>query len=129
VGGAEPGGYTLDMTDHVKPSEQRGGTTAGPREAAEKGDWAAAAAGGGVVPAELGGSDAPPDDREGGPVGGALGETTGSDVPATSSGIDLAAGDSADAVTDGGAEPPAGVEPDLKDAAAMPRKVDLDSSV
>jgi hypothetical protein len=117
------------MTDHVKPSEQRGGTTAGPGEAAEKGDWAAAAAGGGVVPAELGGSDAPPDDREGGPVGGALGETTGSDAPATSSGIDLAAGDSADAVTDGGAEPPAGVEPDLKDAAAGPRKVDLDSSV
>jgi hypothetical protein len=114
------------MTDHSKPSEQRGGTTPGPREAAEKGDWAAKAADG-VVPAELGGSDAPPDSRDPGPVGGALGETTGSDEPATDEGIDRTAGDAADAVTDGGPERASG-EPDLKDAAAMPRQVDVDSA-
>ena len=53
------------------------------------------------------------------------GETTGDDTPATSEGIDLTAGDAADAVTDGGAERPEGVEPDLKDAGAPPRQVDL----
>ena len=43
------------------------------------------------------------EDRElGSPV---LGETTGSDEPATESGIDRGAGDQADATTDGGAEP------------------------
>jgi hypothetical protein len=45
------------------------------------------------------------------------GETTGSDEPATSEGIDLSAGDDADATTDGGPpEPPSDAEPDLKDA-------------
>jgi hypothetical protein len=115
------------MSDHVKPSEQRGGTNAGEAEVREKGEWVGAAADG-IVPAELGGSDAPPDDRDPGPVGAALGETTGSDEPATSEGIDRTAGDAADAVTDGGPERLGGGEPDLKDAAAMPRKVDSDSA-
>jgi hypothetical protein len=108
---------------HVKPSEQRGGTTPGEAEVREKGEWVDAASGG-VVPPELGGSDAPPDDRDPGPVGAALGETTGSDSPATADGIDRTAGDAADAITDGGPERRA----DLKDAAAMPRKVDADSA-
>ena len=115
------------MSDHAKPSEQRGGTSAGEAEVREKGEWVGAASDG-IVPAELGGSDAPPDDRDAGPVGAALGETTGSDEPATASGIDHEAGDAADAVTDGGPERAAGGEPDLKDAAAMPRKVDSDSA-
>jgi hypothetical protein len=115
------------MSDHVKPSEQRGGTNAGEAEVRAKGEWVGAAAEG-IVPAELGGSDAPEDDRDPGPIGAALGETTGSDAPATAEGIDHTAGDAADAVTDGGPEPAAGGEPDLKDAAAMPRKVDVDSA-
>ena len=42
----------------VKPSEQRGGTTPDEAEVREKGEWAGVAAEG-MVPAELGGSDAP----------------------------------------------------------------------
>jgi hypothetical protein len=99
-----------------KPSEQRGGTTPDEEEAREKGEWAAKADEG-VVPAELGGSDAPremlDDDPELG--SGALGRTTGSDEPATKEGIDESAGDEADATTDGGAEVPHDAEPDLKD--------------
>ena len=55
-----------------------------------------------------------------------LGETTGSDEPATGSGIDPGAGDEADATSDGGPEPPEEAEPDLKDAATPPRQVDRD---
>src|SRR3954464_2598168 len=101
-----------------KPSEQRGGTNAGEQEAREKGAWVENAAEG-VVPAERGGADArsEPD--------AALGRTTGDDTPATEEGIDLAAGDHADATTDGGAKRPADAEPDLKDAAQPPRSVDL----
>jgi hypothetical protein len=111
------------------PSEQRGGTTPDETEVREKGPWAETAAEG-IVPAELGGSDAPremlAEDRElGSPV---LGETTGSDEPATESGIKPGAGDEADATSDGGAKPPEEGEPDLKDAAAGPRQVDLDSA-
>jgi hypothetical protein len=93
----------------TKPSEQRGGTNVGEQEAREKGGWVENAAEG-IVPAELGGSDAPSEHDE------ALGRTTGDDTPATAEGIDLQAGDNADAVRDGGAERPEGVEPDLKDA-------------
>ena len=107
--------------DRVKPSEQRGGTTAGPEEARAKGDWVANATDG-VVPADLGGSDAPKDADD--VVGPALGQTTGDDEPATAEGIDRTAGDAADAVTDGGANPPPDAEPDLKDAASGPREVD-----
>jgi hypothetical protein len=102
----------------VKPSEQRGGTTPDEAEARQKGLWAGTAAEG-IVPAELGGSDAPremlPEDPE---LGSAvLGRTTGSDEPTTEDGIDPAGGDNADATSDGGPDLPEGVEPDLKDAA------------
>jgi hypothetical protein len=101
----------------VKPSEQRGGATPDETEAREKGPWADVAAEG-IVPAELGGSDAPrellPEDPELG--SSVLGRTTGSDEPATEDGIDLDGGDNADATSDGGPDLPEGVEPALKDA-------------
>ena len=114
----------------VKPSEQRGGATPGGDEAREKGKWAATAQEG-IVPAELGGSDAPPEMLDDDPELGSavLGETTASDEPATDTGVDTSAGEHADAVTDGGATaPPAGQEPDLKDAAAGPRESDRESA-
>lgn len=115
------------MTD--KPSEQRGGAPPGEEEAREKGPWAARAREG-VVPPELGGSDAPeerlPEDPE---LGGAvLGAPARSEAPATESGIDPGSGDQADATSDGGPDVPAGAEPDLKDAASGPRRVDVESA-
>jgi hypothetical protein len=109
----------------VKPSEQRGGSTPDAAEAREKGPWAAKADEG-VVPDELGGSDAPPELLDEDPELGSdvLGETTGSDEPATEEGIDRSAGDRADATTDGGPEPPDDAEPDLKDAPAASRQPD-----
>ena len=103
-----------------KPSEQRGGTTPGDAEVAKKGQWAETAQEG-IVPAELGGSDAPREMLDDDPElkSSVLGETTGSDEPATEGGIDLSAGDAADAVTDGGPQPAEDAEdaePDLKDA-------------
>ncbi|MGZ8649772.1 MAG: hypothetical protein ACXW08_14275 [Solirubrobacteraceae bacterium] len=108
-----------------KPSEQRGGTTPDAKEAAEKGEWAGTS-GEGIVPAELGGSDAPREMLAEDPELGSevLGRTTGSDEPATESGIDLSAGDNADAVTDAGPELPEGVEPDLKDGMAAAPQVE-----
>jgi hypothetical protein len=105
-----------------RPSEQRGGTTPDEPESRRKGPWAETA-GEGVVPGDLGGSDAPrellADDPE---LGSAvLGETTGSDEPATEGGVDLSAGDDADAVSDGGPDLPRDAEPDLKDASAFRR--------
>jgi hypothetical protein len=102
----------------AKPSEQRGGGTPRDDEAQRKGPWAAKAAEG-VVPADLGGSDAPRDMLGDDPELGSavLGETTGSDEPATRDGIDRSDGDAADATSDGGADVPDHVEPDLKDAA------------
>jgi hypothetical protein len=113
----------------TKPSEQRGGTTPGPGEAREKGEWAGTAADG-IVPAELGGSDAPRELLDEDPQLGSevLGQTTGSDAPATEEGIDLSAGDRADATTDGGPDRPEGVEPDLRDAAAGARQADVRSA-
>ncbi len=115
--------------DPVQPSEQRGGTTPGEAEAGAKGSWAATA-GEGVVPAELGGSEAPsellPEDPELG--SSVLGATTGSDEPATKDGVDLSAGDHADATSDGGPKPPADAEPDLRDAGAGARQVDIEST-
>jgi len=109
----------------VKPSEQRGGTTPDDAEAREKGQWAGKA-GEGVVPADLGGSDAPremlPEDPELG--SSVLGRTTGSEEPATEAGVDLDGGDSADATADGGPDLPGGAEPDLRDAAAASRRPD-----
>jgi hypothetical protein len=111
------------------PSEQRGGTTPDEAETRAKGPWTETAAEG-IVPAELGGSDAPramlaEDPQLGSAV---LGETTAADEPATEGGIDPGAGDRADATTDGGPELPEGAEPDLKDAAAAPRQVDVESA-
>jgi hypothetical protein len=105
--------------DHVKPSEQRGGDALHDKEADEKGQWAGTA-GEGIVPAELGGSDAPREMLADDPQLGSsvLGVTTGSDRPATETGIDRSGGDKADAVTDGGPDLQPGVEPDLKDTAA-----------
>ena len=105
-----------------KPSEQRGGTTPDEEETREKGEWGARASEG-VVPAELGGSDAPEEMLDDDPElkSAALGRTTGSDEPATEEGIDPAGGDEADAVTEGGAEPPDDAEPDLKDVGAASR--------
>jgi hypothetical protein len=118
-----------DQQRQIKPSEQRGGTTPGAEEAREKGDWAAKAQDG-VVPPELGGSDAPDELLDEDPElgGSVLGVTTGSTEPATEQGIDPHGGDHADATSDGGPAPPGDAEPDLKDAGAGPRQVDLDST-
>jgi hypothetical protein len=112
-----------------KPSEQRGGTTPDEAEAREKGQWAGTSDEG-IVPAELGGSDAPREMLAEDPELGSsvLGATTGSDAPATESGVDLDGGDRADAVTDGGPDVPQGAEPDLKDVAAAARQADADSA-
>jgi hypothetical protein len=77
----------------------------------DKGEWAETADEG-VVPDALGGDD---DSR-------VTGRSTGSDEPATEEGIDRAAGDAADATSDGGSEPPPGEEPDLKDVGAAQRR-------
>ena len=77
----------------------------------DKGEWAETAREG-VVPDELGGDGDSP----------VTGRTTGSDEPATEEGVDRAAGDAADATSDGGSEPPPGEEPDLKDAGAAQRR-------
>jgi hypothetical protein len=113
----------------VKPSEQRGGTTPDDAEVREKGPWAATADEG-IVPAELGGSDAPRELLSEDPELGSavLGKTTGSNEPATDDGIDMSGGDDADATADGGPELPDGVEPDLKDASAARIAADGESS-
>lgn len=112
-----------------KPSEQRGGTTPDEAEARAKGQWAGTADEG-IVPAELGGSDAPREMLAEDPELGSsvLGRTTGSDEPATDSGVDLSAGDHADAVTDGGPEVPQDAEPDLKDVGAAARQAGVDAA-
>ncbi len=112
-----------------KPTEQRGGTTPDAAEAREKGPWAGTVAEG-MVPPELGGSDAPRELLGEDPELGSsvLGVTTGSDEPATESGIDPGAGDHADATSDGGPDLPQGAEPDLKDVAAASREADVDSA-
>jgi hypothetical protein len=91
----------------------------------EKGEWAQIADEG-IVPADLAGAEADdevlPDDPE---LGSAVtGETTGDDAPATAEGIDLEAGDKADAVAQGGPAVPEDAEPDLKDIAAAQRERD-----
>jgi len=57
-----------------------------------------------------------------------LGRTTGSDEPATESGVDLSGGDDADATTDGGPDVPQDAEPDLRDAASGPPQSDIESA-
>ncbi len=105
-----------DDQHEVKPSEQRGGTNPGAEDVREKGAWVAHAEEG-IVPSQLGGSDAPEEMLDEDPElrGSVLGATTGSDEPATKSGIDLSAGENADATSQGGPEVPEQAEPDLKD--------------
>jgi hypothetical protein len=112
-----------------KPTEQRGGTIPSEREAQAKGPWAAKAAEG-VVPAELGGSNAPSDLQAEDPELGSsvLGATTGSDESATDTGVEVSGGDDADATSDGGPDTDHSGEPDLKDAAAGPRQADVRSA-
>src|SRR3954466_460966 len=131
-------------TGSEKPSDQRGGTVPGEREAREKGPWGGTA-GGGSCPARGGagsrppaaapragggGSDAPSEMLEAAPGmdDAARGRTTGSNEPATDGGIDPAAGDGADATTDGGPEVPEGAEPDTKDVAAAAQRPDSGSA-
>ncbi len=116
-----------DSPVQYPPSEQRGGTTPDEAEIREKGPWTETAAEG-IVPAELGGSDAPQELLAEDPQLGSavLGETTGAEEPATESGIDRAAGDRADSTSDGGPEVPEGVEPDLKDAPTARRRPDAE---
>jgi hypothetical protein len=108
------------MTDR---REQRGGTTPDEAEARAKGPWVETS-GDGIVPADDGGSNAPPELLAEDPQleSSVLGRTTGSPEPATDGGIDRQAGDAADATTDGGAAPAGDAEPDLKDAAAAARR-------
>jgi hypothetical protein len=115
--------------DEYKPSERRGGAPATDDEAREKGPWAETAQDG-IVPAELGGSDAPPELQPDDPElsSSVLGRPAASAEPATEEGIDPHAGDRADAVTDGGPDVPDDVEPDLKDATGGPRQVDAESA-
>jgi hypothetical protein len=111
----------------VKPTEQRGGTNPDDAEIREKGPWAGTVEDG-MVPAELGGSDAPEellgDDPELG--SSVLGETTGSDEPATEEGVDLSGGDHADATSDGGPDAGEGGEPSLRDAPNLQVRPDGD---
>ena len=86
----------------------------------EKGQWAETADEG-IVPSEPQEKDESSPDELGGNV---VGEVTGDDEPATDEGVRADAGDSADATTDGGAEPPADAEPDLKDAQAAANRPD-----
>ena len=115
-------------TGSEKPSEQRGGTNPGDAEAREKGDWVETAEEG-IVPAELGGSDAPQEtlsDDDPGYSDAALGRTTGSNEPATDDGIDPAAGDAADATTYGGPDLPESGDVDTKDVAQAAIQRDRD---
>lgn len=118
-----------DEQGSEKPSEQRGGTTPDEAEAREKGQWAGNVEDG-VVPADLGGSDAPREMLDEDPEldSSVLGRTTGSDEPATEKGIDPGGGDHAGATTDGGPDAPREAEPDLRDAATGARQSDIDSA-
>lgn len=112
-----------------KPTEQRGGTTPDENEARKKGQWAGKVEDG-VVPADLGGSDAPRQMLDEDPEldSSVLGRTTGSDEPATEGGVDRTAGDDADATTDIGPDVPLEAEPDMRDAATGARQSDIDSA-
>jgi hypothetical protein len=101
----------------TNPEEQRGGTTPDEQELQEKGEWAEGARDG-IVPRD---EEADQSDDA------ALGRTTGSDEPATRDGVDLSAGDNADATSDGGVELPEEGEPDLKDAMGAHHRPEADT--
>ena len=84
----------------------------------EKGEWAETADEG-IVPDELSSDE---------PDASFVGREAVSDEPATEDGVDLSAGDHADATTQGGQNRPDDKEPDLRDAAGGPRQVDIDSA-
>ncbi|HEY5195914.1 MAG TPA: hypothetical protein VIJ51_02680 [Solirubrobacteraceae bacterium] len=90
----------------IAPTEGRGGAAPTGSEFHEKGDAADVAADG-IVPAGLGGADAPGDlQQEATPEMGTEvlgGYATDPDVTATDGGVDLSAGDNADATSNGGA--------------------------
>ncbi|HWH12867.1 MAG TPA: hypothetical protein VG165_17230 [Solirubrobacteraceae bacterium] len=95
------------MSDsQIAPTEGRGGAVPSGSEIDEKGE-AAEVAVDGIVPAELGGSDAPdalhqaPDPELTSDVLG--GYASDPDVTATDGGVDLSGGDNADATANGGA--------------------------
>jgi hypothetical protein len=83
----------------------------------DKGEWARTAEEG-IVPAEDGGTDAPEEMLGDDPELGSevTGRPADDDAPATEDGIDLGAGDEADATADGGPDLEEGPEPDLRDA-------------
>ena len=115
----------------VPPTERSGGTNPAQAEAREKGGWGGEVASG-IVPAELGGSDAPGEMLGADPELGSavIGRSTGSDEPATPGGVPTDAGDNADATTDGGPElPPAGEEPVQSAASAASRDAGRDDGV
>jgi hypothetical protein len=101
----------------TNPEEQRGGTTPDEQELQEKGEWAEGARDG-IVPRD---EEADQSDDA------ALGRTTGSDEPATREGVDLSAGDNADATSDGGVELPEEGDPDLKDAMGAHHRPEADN--
>src|SRR3954465_14831865 len=107
----------------TNPEEQRGGTTPDEGERQEKGGWAEGARDG-IVPRD---EEADQSDDA------ALGRTTGSDEPATREGVDLSAGDNADATTDGGGPLAGGGqaaeegEPDPKDAMGAHHRPEADN--
>ncbi|MEA2371407.1 MAG: hypothetical protein QOH12_1801 [Solirubrobacteraceae bacterium] len=99
-------------------TEARGGAAPEGEEFAEKGGAADVAAAG-IVPTELGGPDANPELP--GDVSG--GYAKDPDVTATEGGVDLSAGDNADATSMGGAPSPA----DIPDASAVQTRPDADA--
>ena len=109
----------------TKPTDQKGGANPSEAELREKGEWARTSEEG-IVPSELGGAGADPEMLPEDPQlsSSVLGRTTGSDEPATETGVDMSGGDNADATTDGGPELPEHAEPDLKDAATAARRPD-----
>jgi hypothetical protein len=108
------------MSDtQIAPTEGRGGAVPSGEEFAAKGD-AAVMAREGIVPAGLGGSDAPEEllsedpELKSGVSGGFASDP---DVTATDGGVDISGGDNADATSIGGPENVDDApEPDLKDA-------------
>jgi hypothetical protein len=109
----------------IAPSEGQGGAVPSGSEFADKGEAAAVAAGG-LVPAELGGTDAPDDlkgtDPELGSAVLAGGFASDPDVTATG-GVDLTLGDNADATSNGGASR----VPETPDASAVQTRPDADA--
>jgi hypothetical protein len=100
-------------------TEARGGAAPEGEEFAEKGGAAEVAATG-IVPNELGGPDSTEPEETADLAGGYAKDP---DVTATEGGVDLSAGDNADATSMGGAPSPA----DIPDASAVQTRPDPDA--